>query len=415
MKLKFNKDLPYIILFVLCVVIPTFNNYELTFFTWFFAMVITLRKVYSYAILKYVALSSVILLTAFVSTFFFEYKLYNIIRDITYLLKPILGLLIGYQLCRNIKNINPFRIIVYAGLVLAIIHLVTLFICIFFIKIKTMHDLRYYAGYFSDFEVYAVIILLFASKFDLQISKEKRNILLLIIGFSSFIYLARTNFIQFACLSVAMLGYLRITKKSIIIVTSFLTISALMYSAVYYSNPRRSASGFEAFLYKVKIAPFEPFKTKINEDDWKDFNDNYRSFENIITVEQVSNEGIWAILFGKGLGSTIDLGREMWTNDNEYIRYVPALHNSYMTIFLKSGLLGVVLMIVFIAIMLKNKKHEDTMITSINYLLVGTAVFLILSNWVFMGLYFKVDNKSILIGYLICYREILRKEYILNK
>ena len=408
--IRLTRDFGYQLLFVICVIVPTFNNYELTFGTWLLAAMLTIKRRYSYTIVVFVAISVAILLISIFSAFFYSAQPYNYVRDITYLLKPILGLLIGYQLCKSVSSDRAFRLIVLTGLVLAIIHLLTLFIGFFIYKIRDMHLLRFYGGYFSDFEVYALVVVIFNSAFKLRMSRNQKWLLILIIGLSCFLYLARTNFIQFGILVIAMLGYLRLTPKAIKVVTVFLIIGILGYTAVYISNPRRSGTGFEAFLYKVKIAPIEPFKTKINEDDWKDFNDNYRSFENIITVEQVSREGIGAVLFGKGLGSEIDLGREMWTNDGEMIRYVPALHNSYMTIFLKSGLAGVFLLLLFIYYLFRYRRSEIPQVTYINYLLVGTAFFLILSNWVFMGLYFKVDNKAILIAFLICYREILIKQ-----
>jgi len=191
-----------------------------------------------------------------------------------------------------------------------------------------------------------------------------------------------------------------------------LIISVFGYIAIYFYNPRRGADGIEAFMYKVKIAPIEPFKTKINPDDWKDFNDNYRSFENIITIKQVSNLGFSTILFGKGLGSEIDLGREIFTNDEEKIRYLPALHNSYMTIFLKSGIIGVFLMIYFLYVLIKysNKRDTNVNVEILNRLLLATAFFLIISNWIFMGLYFKVDNKALIIVIIIA-----AKQFLINK
>jgi hypothetical protein len=80
-----------------------------------------------------------------------------------------------------------------------------------------------------------------------------------------------------------------------------------------------------------------------------------------------------------------------------------------MTMFLKSGLIGVFLCLWFIYLLSKNKKSLDPEIIYLNYLLMGSALFLILSNWVFMGLYLKLDNKSIFIGFLLCYKELLLK------
>ena len=179
------------------------------------------------------------------------------------------------------------------------------------------------------------------------------------------------------------------------------------YTAIYQSNPSRTGKGIEAFLFKIKNAPIEPFKTKINKDDWKDFNDNYRSFENIITVKQVANEGTSAILFGKGLGATINLGRQIMTNDAELIQYIPILHNGFATVYLKSGLFGLFFLLLFIYLIGKPKKSNLISVQNINLLMIGTAIFLIVSNWVFMGVYLKLDNKSVLLGFMICYRQMM--------
>ena len=155
----------------------------------------------------------------------------------------------------------------------------------------------------------------------------------------------------------------------------------------------------------------EPFKTKINVYDWKDFNDNYRSYENILTVKQVTNKGATAIVFGEGIGSTIDLKREVYLGDM-MLRYISILHNGFMTVFLKSGLLGLLVYLYFIYSLFRQNKSEIPIIQTINLLFVGTGVFLIISSWVFMGVYNLLDNKSILIGFIICYKEITIKKSI---
>lgn len=405
-----KSEFYYSLLFIICIVVPTFNNFELTFLTWSFAALITIQQSYSVRIVRLILIKVIILVIAFCSLFFYDYKTYNIIRDFTYLIKPVFGLLIGYQILRKIKSFNPFLLIVYGSIILTVIHILILIISAFIYKITSVSELREYGGYFSDFEVYGLVILLFSKKIGLVISPQKRLVFISLIGFSVFLYLARTNFIQLAVLSFALLGYFKLTPKSIKVVSIFAITVFLGYGLIYISNPKRKGDAVEEFLYKIKIAPIEPFKTKINQEDWKDFNDNYRSFENIMTVKQVTDDGLRPTLFGKGMGSYIDIGREMWTNDGELIRFVPTLHNSYMTILLKSGLLGVLLMIIFIYYLQRKNKDNGIDITNLNNLLLGTALFLILSNWVFMGLYFKVDNKAILIGYLIAYRERIAKQ-----
>lgn len=401
MKIKFQKSFVYQLLFALCVAVPYLNNYELTFLIWTFTSIVTFRKNYSRAILLQVALFSSILILAFFSSFFYSFKLYDFIRDVTYLIKPIIGLLIGYQLCRTYLN-NPLKIAVNTGFFLAILHLLIVFYGVVFIGYRNIHDIRYYAGYFSDYEVYIIVILLFHEKFKLDFNARTRNIFLFVLVLSSIFYLSRTNFIQFVILFMALKGYFILNKRNITVLISFILFAGLFYSAVVYYNPKRNGKGIEAFLYKVKIAPLEPFKTKINKEDYRDFHDNYRSFENINTIIQVDNSGWKAVLFGKGLGSRVDL-KQMLMLDETPMRFISVLHNGFMTVYLKSGLLGVCLLFATIFLLFKPQKNVEEELLPVNQLLVGTAIFLFVSYWVFMGFYFKADTKSILIGLLLAY------------
>lgn len=406
-----NNSLIKAILFLASVIIPTFNNYELTFAVWSLALVVTLQKRYSVRILALLVSPLIILLIACFSGIGSHHATYAIIRDITYLLKPLMGLLLGYQLAKDTDGEKGIRLIINTGFILAVIHLLVAAYAVLFLYIRNIHMLRFYAGYFNDFEMYSLAILFFSKKFGISYKFWTRWLMLLVMGISAILYLARTDFILLGILWLTLMGYMRLTPKSLKVL-AYTTIFVLVgYGIVYNMNPQRGATGFEAFLYKVKISPMEPFKTRINLEDWKEFHDNYRSFENIITVEQVSGKGTSSVLFGEGLGSQVDLGRKIWTNDSEYIQYLPALHNSYMTVFLKSGLLGVFFLIQFIYLLFRQGKSENYQIYLINQLLIASAIFLIMSNWVFMGLYFKVDTKSILIGYLICLKEWHKRKH----
>uniref|UniRef100_UPI0040494935 hypothetical protein n=1 Tax=Flavobacterium sp. TaxID=239 RepID=UPI0040494935 len=329
-------------------------------------------------------------------------------KDFTYLLKPILGLLVGYQIFEKFKT-KAFDIFIKTGVILSSIHIFLILLA--FIKFHSidMNLIRLEAGFFSDYEVYVFVLLLYSNKFNIEIAKRKRIFFMLLIGFSIFMYLARTNFLQLGILILGIKGYFVLTEKSLKVLLLVVFGFLMSYAAIYYANPKRNGKGIEALLYKIKIAPEEAFKTKINKNDWKDFNDNYRSFENIITVKQVSLDGNRAIFFGKGIGSTLNLGQKIQTTDGSVIQYISVAHNGFMTIFLKSGLVGLFFLLAILYLLYKQKKSENPLIKNLNMLLIGTSVFLVLSTWVFMGLYFKLDNKSIIIGLIFAMREYLVK------
>lgn len=408
MNIKLDRSFPYQVLFALCIGVTYINIFELTFVVWLIAIVLTLQNKYSLSIIKSIIPFVIILFIALIMFFFHDNSIYSAIRDITYLVKPILGLILGYQLCKTL-NVKPFETIIYTGLFIAIIHLIILSFNVVFYRITNIHTLRGLTGYFSDFEVYALILLIFHKQLKLYFSKEKFWLLALIIGSSAFLYLSRTNFIQFVVLYIGLKGYYSLNKKTIIIFSVSTIILLIGYALIYNTNPTRNGKGLEALFYKIKNAPIEPFKTKVNKDDYEDFNDNYRSFENIKTIKQVYMEGVDGVLFGKGLGSTIDIGRKIKTNDGTYVRHEPILHNGYLTVYLKSGLFGVFFLMFFLYNLLKQKKASNYEVKQINLILISTAVFLIISNWVLLGLFLKLDNKSIIIGFLICYRELIIK------
>jgi hypothetical protein len=393
----------YQLLLALCIAVPILNIFELTFGLWGITILITLQNRYSHTIFNHILIYSLILIIALFSSIGNRFQMYLYLRDIAYMLKPIMGLLLGYQLFKGNK-LKAFSTLIYIGLLIAIIHIIIVIIAFISGNASTVAILREHCGYFSDFEVYTLIFLLFHKKFNIEISNQRLYLYVFIMIISSFFYLARTNFIQFIILMVALKGYFTITIKSIKVVVSVLIITVIGYTIIYNLNPKRDGSGVEQILYKIKNAPIEPFKTKIDVSNWKDINDNYRSYENILTLRQVTENGPRAIISGEGIGSTVNLKQKIWLQSS-YMQFIPFLHNSFMTAFLKSGILGVFLLLFYIYLLLKNQKSNIPLVQNINMLFIGTGVFLIISNWVFLGMYNLSDNKSILVGFLIALRE----------
>jgi hypothetical protein len=403
------------LLYILCLVILLFNNYELTFVVWLAVALITLRSNFSknfiYIISCYLGILSI---SFFSEVFFYDHSIYNKIRDTTYLLKPIIGLLIGYNFAKKYGG-NALIYIVNCGVFLSIIHLVIIFYSILAHKTLSVSEIRHYAGYFNDFEPYVFVLILFAAKFNIDIPKKKRFLYLGIVATSIFCYLSRTNFIQLLILILAVKGFFNLNVKSIKVISFTILLTLVSYAIIYNSNPKRKGTFTEEFLYKVKIIPIEAFKTKINKEDWKDFNDNFRSFENIKTVNQIFYEGTQAVIFGNGLGATVDIGRVMVTNDGTKVRYYPFLHNAFSTILLKSGLLGIIIYLLSIYFIAKKTITNNIQISNLNKLLLGSGIFLLMSSWVFMGFFLKLDSKSILIGLLLGYREYLKHQLVNSK
>jgi hypothetical protein len=246
---------------------------------------------------------------------------------------------------------------------------------------------------------------LFKNQLNINISKKQYFSFLIILSVSSFFYLARTNFIQFGVLFLGMKGFLVLNKKSLTIVGASILFIVISYSAILTYNPVRNGKGLDEFLYKIKIIPTEAFSTRINRNDWRAFHDNYRSYENIRTIEQLTRNETF--LFGEGLGGQVDLKQKVMLGDM-MLRKISILHNGFMTVILKCGFVGLFIYLFTIFWFFRNTSHEK--LIQINYIFVGTGVFLFISNWVFLGFYNQIDSKSLIVGYLFAMKnQILKK------
>ena len=308
----------YQLLLALCIAVPVLNIFELTFGLWSITILITLQNKYSVTILNHLLIYSLILIIALFSSIGNRFEAYYYLKDITYMAKPIMGLLLGYQLFKGNKS-RAFPTLIYIGLLIATVHIILVIIAFITGNASTLVLLRVNCGYFNDYEVYTLIFLLFHKKFNVEIPKKRLYFYVVLMIISSFFYLARTNFIQFIVLTIALKGYFTVTTRSIKVISSVLLATVIGYTIIYNLNPKRDGSGVEQFLYKIKNAPIEPFKTKIDVTNWKDINDNYRSYENILTLRQVTENGPRAIILGEGIGSTVDLKQKMWLQNQFHV------------------------------------------------------------------------------------------------
>ena len=113
----------YQLLLALCIAVPILNIFELTFGLWGITILITLQNRYSFTIFNHILIYSLILIIALFSSIGNRFQMYLYLRDIAYMLKPIMGLLLGYQLFKGNK-LKAFSTLIYIGLLIAIIHLI---------------------------------------------------------------------------------------------------------------------------------------------------------------------------------------------------------------------------------------------------------------------------------------------------
>jgi hypothetical protein len=129
-----------------------------------------------------------------------------------------------------------------------------------------------------------------------------------------------------------------------------------------------------------------------NYETYEDINLNWRGFEASRAARTYAESGDTDKLFGGGFGTMVDLGFAMKLMV-EYMQFVPLLHNGYMELLVKTGLLGLSLFIVFciqIAFMAVRELRQSEKCAKLNGLLLLWTVFVFaLTQGAVSGIYNK--------------------------
>lgn len=183
---------------------------------------------------------------------------------------------------------------------------------------------------------------------------------------------SRTTVIIFLCLVITS----QYDRISAIIKCILLGIVGLI--AVSYLLPNVWTSFIDKIMNSV---------TEISaSNSWSDYNivNNWRGFEVYSAKKVFSQYSIFAQVFGKGFGSTVDVGGYAYLVTSEAT--LPYLHNGYYTTLIKGGILGIVLTIgYFGANILYVKEH-----VSFKYekrLAIGLIISMILTMSVIHGIF----------------------------
>ena len=116
-------------------------------------------------------------------------------------------------------------------------------------------------------------------------------------------------------------------------------------------------------------------------ETYEDINLNWRGFEAARAAKTYAEFGDAEKLVGGGFGTMVDLGFAMKLgNTGESFEFVPLLHNGYMELLVKTGLLGLVIFILFciqIAFMALQEFRQPGKYAKLNGLLLLWTVFVL--------------------------------------
>ena len=347
---------------------------------------------------------TLILLVAAITSFFYTNKAYDILKDISYLIKPILFIGLGYYLTQKITDKEfIFKAITYLAFLFAAIHIYQ--VVEFIINNQfNVNAIRGQCGKANFLEMLA-IVLLFTNKEQkyFTIRFKYYSLLKFMLYISFILYFSRTMFLALFILALSFQGYTKLTRKGVIYLSSFLGFIALFYVFLNTIEINRDSIGIDGFLYKLKIAPSEIFSSEIDVQDHANLWDHWRGYEALKAFEQLEETKYSLGLFvGKGLGALVDLEFVAPLN-NDGIQFISTIHNGYAYILFKSGIIGFICYFLFLVYIYLQAYQKNGMIldTFANNVISGLAIYFMFTTLVISGIYNQGDIMTIILGAFI--------------
>ena len=252
----------------------------------------------------------------------------------------------------------------------------------------TRRDLRTQVGRgFVLSTIGLAILLLYWRHAEFDDSKSQLGRMIAIFTCALAIYLSDSRTLPFL-FSIFFICYF-ISKYKIICMTaySFSILLFLFFSVpdfyTYFSN----SSFFGANLSELFSSSFSSYQS---------VQANYRSYETIQAWTYFKNFDLVNQFLGAGFGTPIpiDIMVELGQSDSSQSYYtdIPVTHNSFLTVLVKTGLVGALLYCLMLAAFIFYTKSSNQLIAGFN---IALHFVLLYGAFTFQGLFAKIDLISI--------------------
>lgn len=389
------------VLLVLLILSLSSLSIELSFITSAIIIFLCTTRVVNYNALIFGLLIIIITFIGLISTNWTQYPPYDLLKDFIYFTRPIAVLYSSYFIIKRMKTPNEaFNIVVVIGLFFAIYHL---FVLIYNLNsINTYLDIRRLGGKHNHIELVALIFLLFTPY--VSVFKRYNKLIILTIVISIVLYFSRTMIVVLFIFYLGHKGFLFLNRRLIRGVMVFGLISILIGVLISNIETTRDSVGIRKFIYKTQNSFNELFESidvdKIKRDRrmlWE----HWRAYEAAKAIEQIDETGFKAWLIGMGFGTKVELDTNVKLEGIEYTE-VPSIHNGYIYVFYKTGILGLLFYIMFIlGLFLQYQKFKVDEGAIINKLIVSTSLYLLFTSFVVTGFFRAGEFSMFLFGLLL--------------
>lgn len=312
---------------------------------------------------------------------------YDVFKDVWYVAKPMLCMTVGFVLMWNLRDLRRLlRIFIVVGAVISVFHIVR-FIQNPELLSLSANDMRNAAGRGELIAIVAVGAWLVAWKLKFRLFPFGRVVdasLLTLCLASIGLSMSRVIAISLVLLLGAIFGIVNFTnRKKLIKIMLAVVVGFSILSVV----PKPHYVGQNATFVDKVLFSLQEMEVR-DYSSITDINTRWRGYETARAFHTYSSGEYWQYLTGRGFGTSVDLGLYMPMGD-EPVRFAPVLHNGYMYLLVKTGLLGVFIYLSFLVSIVRignsiiGGEGKDSLYTG--RLIVGIACVLAASTFVVAG------------------------------
>lgn len=326
-------------------------------------------------------------------------RIQDILKDGWYFLDPIVVLAAGYLWMRQVKSMGVLvRSVCMAGVVLATVYLASvlrhlpMLLTGSFVELRTADGAGYILFFFVPSMVFAAHRLHLKDTWLEGRPLRTSAVLLLTLGALSLSF-SRTYWVCFLS-AVALIGWRgagRLFRVAICLGISVVVIYA--WNVVRVSPTFAVPEQSETMRYKFA----DSFQEMAISDHYamSTINADWRGFEAYRALEMYRKGSIVHQVFGYGLGALVDLGFEMSFGRSQ-MEFIPILHNGYVYVLIKTGVIGLAIYIAFLGALYKRGRMHTRAgdpVTAFGAVMIEViAVTFLLTALVITGIY----NKTVL-------------------
>ncbi|GAB5400729.1 MAG: hypothetical protein Aureis2KO_23140 [Aureisphaera sp.] len=345
------------------------------------------------------------------SLFTFDGGIYDFVKDFVYFLRPITVLLAVYFSVKNLeKKTDFFNLLVLTGFAFAFIHIVHISVEIIGMR-PNVEKFRNKFGRFNHVEMLALFSVICVK--GIPVKKTRLKVLyqffVLCLTISFLLYFSRTMMVVLVLMVLGYYGYLKLNARGAIALFGMFVMGGLfiLFLSQYEPTETKDPGLISTFLTKMKNSyteTLEPIKFDKNQLDRRELWPRWRAYEASLVWNEVNEEKSW--FTGKGFGSTVDVGFDIFLQGEE-IRHLPTVHNGVAYVYMKTGLIGLLVYLSMIGMLYMQYYKEESIgnNVSFNRLLVGCAFYIFASSLVVTGIFKPYDMATFLIGGILALKQ----------